>query len=137
MELEVAKKAFMRTNKYLYLDLINGYLSSSKTLAKTTELLLLADVAAFKGRFNEAAKLYQQAGHGDRAVTMYTDLRMYDLAQNLVKSGDDKIRKSLLSDRADWVDVIHDPRAAAEMYLSVGNTSKAIEIMGENKWTDM
>lgn len=137
LQLEVARKAFIRTKNYLYLDLINNYLSTWKNRSKSSELLLLADVMAYKGRFSEAAKLYKQADSEVRAVSMYTDLGMYDLAKNLVKSGDERVKKKLVQDQASWVDFISEPRAAAEMHLSVGNTSKAIEIMGENGWIDM
>lgn len=42
---------------------------------------LLADVMAHSGRFAEAAKLYKSAGRNSKAVDMYTDLRMFELAQ--------------------------------------------------------
>lgn len=46
-------------------------------------------------------------------------------------------RKALMRRKADWACSINEPRAAAEMYLSAGDTLKAIEIIAQNKWIDM
>lgn len=43
--------------------------------------LMLADICAFRGKFKEAARLYLKAGHEERALSMFTDLRMFDAAQ--------------------------------------------------------
>ncbi|XP_074605343.1 intraflagellar transport protein Oseg1 [Brevipalpus obovatus] len=138
IELSIAKKAFTRTRNYLYLDLIQNYSAPSALSSKNSEMLFLGDVMAFRGRFTEATKFYKQAGHDDKAITMYTDLRMFEQAQHLVKSGDDPLKRKLISQQADWVSNIasHDTGAAAEMYLSAGETSKAIEIYSQNGWVD-
>lgn len=43
--------------------------------------VLLGDILAYKGKYKEAAKLYQASSNATRALNMYTDLRMFDLAQ--------------------------------------------------------
>lgn len=43
----------------------------------------------------------------------------------------------LLKKRADWAENVNDPRSAAEMYLSAGEISKAVEIIAANGWTSM
>ena len=43
--------------------------------------LFLADILAYEGKFSEAAKLYRRCGKDQSAMNMYTDLRMFDLAQ--------------------------------------------------------
>ena len=40
-----------------------------------------ADILAFRGKFKEAAKLFQKFGQEQKAITMFTDLRMFDYAQ--------------------------------------------------------
>ena len=51
---------------------------------------------------------------------MYTDLRMFDLANEYLGSGDSADRRLLIKKKADWAAKINEPRAAAEMYLSAG-----------------
>jgi len=43
----------------------------------------------------------------------------------------------LLSKQADWATNVNEPKAAAEMYINAGEYLKAIEIIGENGWSDM
>lgn len=43
--------------------------------------LFQADVYAYQGKFHEAAKLYKRSGHDNRALAMYTDLRMFEYAK--------------------------------------------------------
>jgi intraflagellar transport protein 122 len=41
----------------------------------------LGDYYAYGGRFQDAARNYQQAGAPDRAMAMFSDLRMFDQAK--------------------------------------------------------
>jgi intraflagellar transport protein 122 len=59
------------------------------------------------------------------------------LKQEFLGSVDGVDRKALIRKKADWAKNINEPRAAAEMYLSAGDTQRAIEIIGENGWIDM
>lgn len=97
----------------------------------------LGDIAAHRNHLNQAAELFKQAGHEDKAISMYTDLRMFDSAQELMRAADPVIKQQLVKKKADWVSSINDPRAAAEMYLSAGDIKKAIEITGQHGWVDM
>ena len=69
---------------------------------------------------------------------MYTDLRMFDQANEYLDSAaDSSERKMLIKKKADWAAKINEPRAAAEMYLSAGETRQAIHLIGEHGWVDM
>jgi len=43
--------------------------------------LFLGDVFAVQGKFTDAARIYKKIGQQSRAMSMYTDLRMFDLAK--------------------------------------------------------
>ena len=52
-----------------------------KRRGEVDDQLFLADIYAYQGKFGEAAKLYKRAGQEQRAMNMYTDLRMFDHAK--------------------------------------------------------
>ena len=60
---------------------------------------------------------------------MYTDLRMFDLANEYLGSGDSADRRLLIKKKADWAAKINEPRAAAEMYLSAGKNLNFIYVL--------
>ncbi|CAG2107867.1 unnamed protein product [Medioppia subpectinata] len=136
MNLEIARKAFIRTKNWLFLELIQSYIRSTTTQSKSTELSLMGDVMAFRGYFAEAAKLYKQSRDDSKAVTMYTDLQMFESAQEYT-SADSHTKSQLTKKRTDWLHNSNEPKAAVEMYLASGDTVKAIEIIGQNGWIDM
>ncbi|NWR34134.1 IF122 protein, partial [Tachuris rubrigastra] len=136
MEFETAKKAFTRVRDLRYLELISS-IEERKKHGKSNNDLFLADVYAYQGKFHEAAKLYKRSGHGNLALEMYTDLRMFDHAKDFLGSEDPKDTKMLIKKQADWAKNINEPKAAVEMYLSAGEYTKAIEISGDNGWVDM
>jgi len=43
--------------------------------------VFLADILAFRCKFKDAAHLYKKCRQEQKALNMYTDLRMFDLAQ--------------------------------------------------------
>ena len=93
---------------------------------------------SLQGKFFDAAKLYKKCGQEQKALTMYTDLRMFDQANEYLDSAaDSSERKMLIKKKADWAAKINEPRAAAEMYLSAGETRQAIHLIGEHGWVDM
>ena len=57
--------------------------------------------------------------------------------QEFVGADDLSERKMLLAKQADWATNVNEPKKAAEMYMNAGEYVKAIEIIGENGWTDM
>ncbi len=137
LELNVAKKSFARLKDLRYLEMITDLIDRKKSGTEDDQALL-ADVLAFQGKFFDAAKLYKKSGQEQKALTMYTDLRMFDQANEYLSSAaDSSERKMLIKKKADWAAKINEPRAAAEMYLSAGETTKAIHMIGEHGWVDM
>ncbi|XP_071492144.1 intraflagellar transport protein 122 homolog [Diadema antillarum] len=136
LDFDTSKKAFTRVRDLRYLELIHS-IEERKRRGEVDDQLFLADIYAYQGKFGEAAKLYKRAGQEQRAMNMYTDLRMFDHAKEFIGSGDPQDKKLLITKQADWAKNINEPRAAAEMYLSAGEHLKAIEIIGDHGWADM
>lgn len=93
LELDISRKTFYKIPDYFYLTLINAFLDSSSIHNnKVSELSFLGDIYALQKKFSQACKLYLEVGHNDKAISMYTDLRMFDMAQNLIKSSKNELK---------------------------------------------
>ncbi|NXR08935.1 IF122 protein, partial [Semnornis frantzii] len=136
LEFETAKKAFTRVRDLRYLELISS-IEERKKHGENNNELFLAEIYAYQGKFQEAAKLYKRSGQERLALEMYSDLRMFDYAKDFLGSGDPKGTKMLIKKQADWAQNIREPKAAVEMYLSAGEHMKAIEISGDHGWVDL
>lgn len=135
---KVAQDAFVKTRDLPWLEFI-AEIKGRQRHGDISKDLIQAEVLAFAGKFKEAARLYQKTGHGNKALAMYSDLKMFDLAQEFIKEGEDNSedRKELVRRRAEWACSVHEPRAAAELLLTAGETQRAIEIVAEQGWTDL
>ncbi|XP_030640907.1 intraflagellar transport protein 122 homolog [Chanos chanos] len=136
LDFDTAKKAFIRVRDLRYLELINS-IEERKKRGENNSDVFLADVHAYQGKFHEAAKLYKRSGYDNRALSMYTDLRMFEYAKEFLGTADPKDTKMLMTKQADWARNSKEPRAAADMYLTAGEHLKAIDIIGEHGWVDM
>ncbi|XP_061187801.1 intraflagellar transport protein 122 homolog isoform X4 [Saccostrea echinata] len=136
LDFDTAKKAFIRIKDLRYLELIHS-IEERKKRGENDNMIFLGDVYSYQGKFNEAAKLYKKAGGEQKAMNMYTDLRMFDQAKEYIGSGDPLDKKMLITKQADWAKSSNEPKAAAEMYISAGEYCKAIDIVGEHGWADM
>lgn len=131
----VARDAYVKVRNLPWLALIND-LRERQRRGDIPKELLQADSLAFHGKFKEAARLYQKSGYSNKALGMYSDLRMFDLAQEFLKEGDTADKKELIRRRAEWACSVHEPRAAAELLMTAGEAERAIEIVAEQGWTD-
>jgi intraflagellar transport protein 122 len=160
--LEIARKAFIRTREFKYLNLIAQfqvkkifslhdftyilfglifiYLKKSKKDLKKLGApkldIFLGYMNAYQSKFNEAAKLFKKGGDENLAMTMFTDLRMFDQAKEYI-SGGDMDKTSILLKQAEWAVRNDDPKTAAELYMSSKQYNKAIELAGKNNWAEM
>ena len=44
-------------------------------------MVFLGDVYAYQGKFQDASKLYKKSNQEQKALNMYTDLRMFEAAK--------------------------------------------------------
>nr|XP_034307390.1 intraflagellar transport protein 122 homolog isoform X7 [Crassostrea gigas] len=136
LDFDTAKKAFIRIKDLRYLELIHS-IEERKKRGENDNMVFLGDIYSYQTKFNEAAKLYKKSGTEQKAMNMYTDLRMFDQAKEYIGSGDPLDKKMLITKQADWAKSSNEPKAAAEMYISAGEFCKAIDIIGEHGWADM
>ena len=138
LNFKVAQDSFVKSKNLAWLEYINDIKERQKHNDISKDLMT-ADINAFSGKFKEAARLYQKCGYNSKALGMYSDLKMFDLAQEFLKDDEEhsEDRKELVRRRAEWACSVHEPRAAAELLLSAGETKRAIEIVGEQGWTDL
>lgn len=66
---------------FLHLSSVFFIFQDRKKQGENNNDLFLADVYAYQGKFQEAAKLYKRSGHEGLALEMYSDLRMFDHAK--------------------------------------------------------
>ncbi|KAA0187203.1 Intraflagellar transport protein [Fasciolopsis buskii] len=151
LNLPVSKYAYIQLGDAVMLTFIqqleercrHGDWSMNETILSPGTLITLGDVAAYMRRFSDAAAYYTKAGTEHegthRAVEMYTDLRRFDEAREAMTTGDadSAERRRLIAKHADWAKTTKEHRTAAKMYLDAGEFAKAIELAGENRWTDL
>ena len=137
LELEIANQAFQRIEDLKYLELMES-IANQKRMGVTDANVFIGDILAWQGKFHEATRMFRKCGRSDKAVALFTDLRLFDQAQDYLNGPDTHVDKMvILKKRADWAHSVNDPRAAAEMYLDAGEILKAVDIMVENRWTSM
>ncbi|GBG34100.1 Intraflagellar transport protein 122-like [Hondaea fermentalgiana] len=147
LELEIARKAFIRVRDLKYIELINsieqerrqrnracdaeGQDENEKRARQKQQGLHLAMVMAYQGRFQEAAKLYTKFGHADRAVDMFSDLRQWEEAKTFAAGSASVDVQELIQRQGEWAQETGDVKLAAEMYCAAGQYDKAVRLVGE------
>lgn len=91
LELNVAYLAFAKIKNLRHIEMVSEIEEKLKSGEWGSEACMAAAAAA-TGRLREAAKLYQKAGLHQYALEMYSDLRMFDIAQEFINSGNIQVR---------------------------------------------
>ncbi|KXZ55139.1 hypothetical protein GPECTOR_3g29 [Gonium pectorale] len=140
LNLEVARKAFIRIRDVRFVELVNRTEAGRKS--GISEQLLLAEIMAFQGRYQEAARLFTQAGAVDKAMEMFSDLRQFDEAKKWAEEfaasgrGDQRSVQELINRQAEWSEEVKNYDAAAEMYIKAKKYDRAIAILAKHQWWD-
>ncbi len=93
-------------------------------------------INAYLSKFNDAAKSFRKGGSENLAMSMFTDLRMFDMAKEYLQ-GDLNDKNSILLKQAEWALRNGDQKTAVEMYINAKQFNKAIDIAGKNGWADL
>lgn len=136
LHLNIAQLAYVKVRNLPWLKLIEELKDRQKNNSLTKEVLQ-GECLAFAGKFKEAARMFQKASDNQRALTMYMDLKMFEMAQDFLDDENVIDKKELIKKRAEWACSVHEPRAAAELLLSAGEYEKAIDIVAQQKWADV
>ena len=135
LQLEIARKSFIRVKDFKYLNLIYN-LQEIKKQGGLKNDIILGYLYAYQSKFTEAAKSFRKAGEENLAMQLFTDLRMFDMAKEYI-SGADMDKNGILLKQAEWAIRNGDAKTAAELYINAKQYGKAIEIAGKNNWAEM
>ncbi|KAJ1434177.1 hypothetical protein B484DRAFT_394171 [Ochromonadaceae sp. CCMP2298] len=155
--LAVAKSAFARLRDTKFLSLIDaierrgssagtgqtgdakgrpGRLGSSAVASSGAppplEPMWLAELLAYEGHHQEAAKVYARCGKLDEAIRLFADLRRWEDAKMFARNAGMADVSDLTVQQAKWLQEINDWRGAAELFTSMGQYLAAAKIIGDN-----
>ena len=97
---------------------------------------------AYQSKFHEAAKEYAEGGRADKAMEMFTEMRMLDeakvWAEEYAKThgGGDISLTDFVNRQAEWAEETSDYESAVNMYVQAKKFEKAVALVGKNNWRD-
>ncbi|CCW59979.1 unnamed protein product [Phytomonas sp. EM1] len=141
LKLDIARNAFTHIHDTKFVELLST-LELSRRQQKEIDAksgkdevdhknVLIGDVLAFQGKFQEAARQYVKAGCEDRAIEMFCDLKMWEDARRVCS--DDRHLKDLISQQALWAEESKNYTEAAFLYETCGDYAKAIHMLSQAK----
>jgi intraflagellar transport protein 122 len=104
--------------------------ASSKIL-QTLDPVWQAEILAYEGRHQEAAKTYSRAGKVDEAIRLLTDLRRWEDAKLFAQNAGLSDHSGLTMQQAKWLHEINDWKGAAELFVSMGQHMQAAKIIAD------
>lgn len=106
----------------------------SSRSSNTLESKWVAEILAYEGHFQEAAKILIRNGRGKEAIQMFIDLKMWEDAKTFARNLNNLFSISdLTSQQAKWLQDIKDWKGAADLFITMGDFRRAAEIIGENQ----
>lgn len=150
--LDIARKAFIRVRDIRFIELLNR-IEIARRSPNHDDNIFLADIMAYQGNFDEAAKYYCKAGKPKLAIQMFMDLREWEKAKVLVEQlsaaavsavADSKAVNEdasismahLILVQAKWLEDMKDYKPAADLYWAAKEYAQAISLLGDNGWLD-
>jgi len=139
LQLRIARSAFVRLSDMRYLELISFLEASRKGRAGGADgddagqqASLLAEVAAYSGRYADAGRLHLKGGTVEKAIEMFSDLRLWGEARKFAEESGGRVDvTSLMLKQASWCEETGDAKAAATIYAAVGQAHRAVQLLGE------
>ena len=91
-----------------------------------------AELLAYEGHHQEAAKAFSRAGKVDEAIRLLVDLRRWEDAKLFSQNAGQSDHSGLTMQQAKWLQEINDWKGAAELYVSMGQHMQAAKIISES-----
>lgn len=140
MQLGYARKAFIRVRDMRYIDLINSIEQARRSGGVSGEArmggdaIFQAEIMAYEGKYQEAAKLYAKAGETGKAIEMFRDLRLWDDARKFAETSGSMDVTDLIKHQAKWEEDMGNSKQAVSLYIASKQFEKAIDLCGERGW---
>jgi intraflagellar transport protein 122 len=99
----------------------------------------VAELMAFEGHFQEAAKTYSRAGKHEEAIRLLTDLRLWEEAKMFKRNAGHSDVSDLSQRQAKWLQETNDWKGAADMYVAMGQhlvAAKLVAESNESNWAE-
>lgn len=91
-----------------------------------------AELLAYEGRHQEAAKTFSRAGKINEAIQLLVNLRRWEDAKLFSQNAGQSDHGDLTMQQAKWLQEINDWKGAAELYASMGRHMQAAKIISES-----
>ena len=98
-----------------------------------------AELLAYEGHHQEAAKIFARSGKLEEAIRLFTDLRRWEDAKMFARNAGVADVSDLTTQQAKWLQEINDWKGASELFTSMGQFMAAAKIIGDNEeegWED-
>ena len=102
------------------------------TKTQTLDPSWQAELLAYEGHHQEAAKAFSRAGKVDEAIRLLVDLRRWEDAKLFSQNAGQSDHSGLTMQQAKWLQEINDWKGAAELYVSMGQHMQAAKIISES-----
>jgi len=148
--INISKNAFGRLKdiKYLYLlEQIERYntnhmvsIDSNRkrqqlvnTSVDSLDPIWTAELLAYEGFHNDAAKAYARLNQTDESIRILIDMKRYEDAKLFARNFNKvDLINDLTAQQAHWLEEINDWKAASQLFLSLGNLTQAMKVIISN-----
>ncbi|OHS98387.1 hypothetical protein TRFO_35234 [Tritrichomonas foetus] len=126
-EIDIAVKSAAHSRNIKLLHFIEQ-MSHLVNDSKFTQDHLFAEVDAWTGHFDNAARSWTRLGDNERAVQMYFDLRQFDKLSQFLDG--DRMKKFAIQ-QAESFQAMGDLDLSAELYIAGGEALRAVTLLNE------